>query len=452
MKPHPVSTSDFEIPKVPFYDLAAERCILGAILHTPGALPVAQEELASWMFYQPAHQHIFEAMVSLTAEGCPIDNVTLVDKLRRASTLEKVGGAAYLAELVADVASAANVRHHVGLVKEAALVRRIRELCISSARRCEDSTVTPGELLEEMSRTICALAQGSKGGGFVELPEVYKETLNAIDDQAKDPTALAGISTGFTDLDNLTGGLYRGETIILAARPSMGKTSLALAIARAAMHNGHAVGVFSLEMPKKQLGMRLLSASARVDVRHLRGGRLSPEEWDRLARAAQATAVGMIHMNDNAVRTLAQVQAQARLLKTTKGLDLLIIDYLQLLEGPDGKRRDGRHQEVSDISRSLKLLAMDLDIPILVLSQLSRAVEARKPPIPMLADLRESGAIEQDADVVMFIYREDVYYQNSERKGLADIIVGKQRNGPLGRVTLSFVDQFAAFEDMETAQ
>jgi replicative DNA helicase len=404
------------------------------------------------MFYQPAHQHIFEAMVSLTAEGCPIDNVTLVDKLRRASTLEKVGGAAYLAELVADVASAANVRHHVGLVKEAALVRRIRELCISSARRCEDSTVTPGELLEEMSRTICALAQGSKGGGFVELPEVYKETLNAIDDQAKDPTALAGISTGFTDLDNLTGGLYRGETIILAARPSMGKTSLALAIARAAMHNGHAVGVFSLEMPKKQLGMRLLSASARVDVRHLRGGRLSPEEWDRLARAAQATAVGMIHMNDNAVRTLAQVQAQARLLKTTKGLDLLIIDYLQLLEGPDGKRRDGRHQEVSDISRSLKLLAMDLDIPILVLSQLSRAVEARKPPIPMLADLRESGAIEQDADVVMFIYREDVYDQNSERKGLADIIVGKQRNGPLGRVTLSFVDQFAAFEDMETAQ
>ena len=441
--------SSLEKPQVPPNNAQAECAVLGAILLDPSVLADLQEHFDTWMFYQPKHKSIFEAMMTLSAEGNPIDNVTLAERLRMDGVLEKVGGAAYLGELIADVATAANVKHHAYLVREAAHRRRIRELCIETVRRIEDPANTAMELIDEISQAVFQLAQGSTGDGFVELPTVFVETLTAIQRQATTPGGISGIPTGFAELDQLTGGLQPGELFVIAARPSMGKTALALSIAATASASGCSVGIFSLEMSRKQLGMRLLGARASVDIHSLKTGQLTQLEWTKLAEAAQVIGDGMIHINDSAVRTMAQIHAQSRRLKTAKRLDLVIVDYIQLLEGPRG-RRDNRQQEVSDISRSLKLLAMDLQIPVIALSQLSRKLEDRPNKRPMLSDLRDSGAIEQDADVVMFIHREDVYDKKSERKGTADILVSKHRNGPIGDRRLKFVDQFARFEDIES--
>ena len=440
--------SSFVDPQVPPNDAEAERAILGALLLEPNVRAELSEDFDSWMFYQPKHQAIFKAMETLSAAGHPVDNLTLADRLRMEGVLEKVGGAAYLGDLVADVASASNIKHHAELVKEAARRRRIRDLCIATVRRIENPANTATELIDEISHGICELAQGSTGDGFVELPRVYVETMTAIQQQVTTSNGISGIPTGFKELDQLTGGLQDGELIVIAARPSMGKTALSLSMAATASRSGYSVGFFSLEMSRKQLGMRLLGAQASVDIHSLKTGQLTRVEWARLAEAAQVIGDGMIHINDGAVRTMAQIHAQARRLKTTKRLDLMVVDYIQLLEGPRG-RGDNRQQEVSDISRSLKLLAMDLQVPVIALSQLSRKLEDRPSKRPMLSDLRDSGAIEQDADVVMFIYREEVYDQKSERKGIADILVSKQRNGPLGDRQLRFVGRFARFEDMD---
>ena len=448
MKPQTVIPAH-DMPQMPLNNSEAERATLGAILLDQGVIADLQEDLSSWMFYQRKHQQIFDAMLNLVANGEPIDNLTLTEQLRANDALEKIGGAAYLAELIADTATAANAKHHAALIREAAWRRKVRELCMTTSRKTEDSGVTVDQLIEEISQTICHLAQGSSREGFVELPAVYLETLNDIQEHAKNPSGISGIGTGFHELDLVTGGLQRGELIIVAARPSMGKTALSLSIAAAVSASGYSVGIFSLEMKRKQLGMRLLGARASIDIQSLKTGRLTPTEWHNLAQAAHSMQAGMIHINDGAVRTMAQIQAQARRLQTGKGLDLVIVDYIQLLEGPKGSRRENRQQEVSDISRSLKLLAMDLQVPVIALSQLSRKVEERPNRRPILSDLRESGAIEQDADLVLLIYRDEVYDDESDMKGIAEINVSKQRNGPTGVRRLRFVDQFARFEDLE---
>lgn len=433
--------------RLPPHNEEAERAVVGAVLLDPTCVSIVQEILLPWMFYVTKHRRTFEAMLDLAAAGQPIDNVTLTDQLMRNGNLKTVGGSAFLGELIAGIATAANVRHHAALIRETALLRKLRELGLSTARRAEEPGAIAQELLDELSRTTCTLSQGVDSGGFVDLSVVFNETIDAIEKQARNPNTLLGVPSGFSEVDAFTGGLQRGELTILAARPSMGKTALALSIATSASKAGRRVAIFSLEMSRTQLGLRLLGAQARINIQLLKRGLLTPEEWERMAHVAQAIVDdGRIHISDGAVKTIDQLQAQTRMLKAMKGIDLLIVDYLGLLQMSGSSRRESRQQEVSDISRALKLLARDLNVPVLALSQLSRAVEARKPPIPMLADLRDSGAIEQDADVVMFIYREEVYNPSTEKKGIADILIQKHRNGPLGQVPLFFEAQFATFK------
>jgi len=452
MKRHTEGTSMLDEVRVPPSNDDAERAILGAVLIEAGALATVQDDLSTWMFYHSKHQDIFAAMITLTVEGHPIDTITLAEQLRADGLLEKVGGASYLAELIADVATAANVKHHAHLVKEAALRRRIRELGMASIRRSEDPSVTVTELIEETSRELCQLAQGSSGDGFVDLPTVYIETLSDVQEQAHKQQSLSGITTGFTELDLLTGGFQPGDLVVIAARPSMGKTALALCMAMAASDAGHSVAIFSLEMSRKALGMRLLGAKASIDIHTLKTGRLTHVEWSKLAAAAHEVSPGMIHINDGAIRTMVQIHAQARRLKTAKRLDLVIVDYIQMLDSPSRNRRDTRQQEVSDMSRSLKLLAMELQVPVIALSQLNRKVEDRQDKRPMLSDLRESGAIEQDADLVMCIYRDEVYEPTTDAKGIAEILVRKHRNGSVGMWKLKFTDRYARFEDLPEDQ
>ena len=314
-----------------------------------------------------------------------------------------------------------------------------------------DGTTAVDELLDFAERSVFSIAQGKIDRSFTKVDQIIKESLDVVDRLSKRKERVTGVPTGYYDLDDLTAGLQASDLIVIAGRPSMGKTSLALGMAQhAALHAGSIVGIFSLEMSKPQLVLRMLSSEARVDSHALRTGKLQKEDWWRLAEAAGRLEQAPIFIDDSGALTVQQMRGKARRLKAERGLDLLIVDYLQLMQGRSDA--ESRQQEISDISRSLKSLAKELNVPVIALSQLSRAVENRKPPIPMLADLRESGAIEQDADVVMFIYREEVYDQASERKGIADILVSKHRNGPIGKRELFFHDRFAKFESLENRE
>jgi len=425
--------------------------VLGAILLENSAMSKAMEVLVDEDFYKTAHRKIYLAMLDLSEHGEVIDQITLTEHLKRKGELESVGGAAYLAELVQVVPTAANVRYHCKIVRDKALLRGLIGTSTEVITRGYDGTGSVDDLLDYAERSVFSLAQGKLGRSFTELKHVIKESLDLVDTLSKRKEKITGVPTGYYDLDDLTAGLQPSDLIVIAGRPSMGKTSLALGMAQhAAIHHHKAVGVFSLEMSKAQLVLRMLSSEAHVDSHALRTGKLQKEDWWRLAEAAGRLEQAPIFIDDTGSLTVQQMRGKARRLKAEHGLDLLIVDYLQLVQGRSDA--ESRQQEISDISRSLKALAKELNVPILALSQLSRAVESRKPPIPMLADLRESGAIEQDADVVMFIYREDVYDPNSEKKGVADILVRKHRNGPIGDRQLFFHDKFAKFESLESRE
>ncbi|MDE3218071.1 MAG: replicative DNA helicase, partial [Nitrospirota bacterium] len=314
-----------------------------------------------------------------------------------------------------------------------------------------EGTTSIDDLLDFAERSVFGIVQGKLDRSFTPINSIIKESLDLVDKLSKRKEHVTGVPTGFYDLDDITAGLQPSDLVVIAGRPSMGKTSLALGMAaHAAIHAGTVVGIFSLEMSKPQIVLRMLSSEARVDSHGLRTGKLQKEDWWRLAEAAGRLEQAPIFIDDTGGITVQQMRGKARRLKAERGLDLLIVDYLQLMQGRSDS--ESRQQEISDISRSLKALAKELNVPVVALSQLSRAVEARKPPVPMLADLRESGAIEQDADVVMFIYREEVYDQNSERKGIADILVSKHRNGPIGKKELFFHDRFAKFESLDNRE
>jgi replicative DNA helicase len=446
-----MSAVDLSQPRLPPQNLEAEQSVLGAILLDNTAMAKAMEIIVDEDFYRTAHRKVYQGMLLLADRGEVIDQITLTECLKSRSELEAVGGAAYLAELVQVVPSAANIRYHCKIVREKALLRGLIHTSTEVITRGYDGTTAVDDLLDFAERSVFSIAQGKLDRSFTPVNQIIKESLDVVDRLSKRKERVTGVPTGYYDLDDLTAGLQASDLIVIAGRPSMGKTSLALGMAQhAALHAASVVGIFSLEMSKPQLVLRMLSSEARVDSHALRTGKLQKEDWWRLAEAAGRLEQASIYIDDSGALTVQQMRGKARRLKAELGLDLLIVDYLQLMQGRSDA--ESRQQEISDISRSLKSLAKELNVPVIALSQLSRAVENRKPPIPMLADLRESGAIEQDADVVMFIYREEVYDPTSERKGIADILVSKHRNGPIGKRELFFHDRFAKFESLENRE
>jgi replicative DNA helicase len=427
-------------------NLEAERSILGAILLDNAVCNQAIELLRREDFFLDSHRRIFDKMVSLTERLMPIDLITLSDELRRAGEFEQIGGATYIASLIDGVPRTDTIEPYAKLVKQKSMLRKLisasQQIVSLAFEEEEDADV----IIDQAEHLIFQIAEDRIRQGFQYIGDVAHRRLEQIEQMAGRPEMITGVPTGFTDFDRMTSGLQRQELVVIAARPSMGKTALALNMAQYAAKNANVVGIFSLEMSAEQLVSRLLCSEARVDAHRLRTGYLNREEWARLADALRRLCETKVYIDDSAAVSVMEMRAKCRRLKAEHGLDLLIIDYLQLMAGRG--RIESRQQEVSQISRDLKGLAKELDIPVVALSQLSRAPEQRSEHKPQLSDLRESGAIEQDSDLVCFIYREEVYNPTDENQGTAELIIGKQRNGPTGVVQLAFLKEFTRFENM----
>ncbi|MCJ7499979.1 replicative DNA helicase [bacterium] len=439
-----------DIRKVPPQNLEAERAVLGAILMDNESIYAVMEILDSSAFYQPSHRLIFGTMLELSERGDPIDIVTLSERLRSAGSLDKAGGPDYIPTLADEVPTAAGVANYAAIVREKATLRSLIE---ASTEIVHDCFETPGEVdqvLDDAERRIFAISEKRIRSGFLSMKEIVKSSFKTIELLYEKKEHITGVPSGFTDIDDLTSGFQPSDLIIIAGRPSMGKTAFCLNIAQyASMHKEKTVAVFSLEMAKEQLVMRMLCSEARIDAHRLRSGFLGQTDWPKLSTAAGRLADASIYIDDTPAISSMEMRAKTRRLKAEKGLDLVIVDYLQLMSGRS-TRSDNREQEISEISRSLKALAKELRIPVLALSQLNRGVEGRMDKRPILADLRESGAIEQDADVIMFIYRDEVYNKDTMEKGIAEVIIGKQRNGPVGTKKLTWLDKYTRFEDLTT--
>jgi len=431
------------------HSLDAEKSVLGAILIHNEAFNHAAELLDAQDFFRDAHRRIFNSMVTLSERNDAIDFITLKEELSRIGQLDEVGGPAYIASLADGVPRSANVEYYARVVKEKATLRSLIHSANKILADAYDAELEPDLLLDEAERAIFAIAEDRIRAGFVPLRDLVQGSFATIEKLQQNKGAITGVPSGFHDLDEMTTGFHPGDLVVVAARPSMGKTSLVLNIAQyVGTHTSMTVGFFSLEMSKEQLFMRLLTSEARIDAHRFRTGFLNDKDYGRLSHALGTLAEARVFIDDSASIGVLEMRAKARRLKAEHGLDLLIIDYLQLMQGRG--RFESRQQEVSAISRSLKGLAKELACPIIALSQLSRAPEGRTDHRPQLSDLRESGAIEQDADVVCFIYRPEVYDKEETRpedQGVAEIIVGKQRNGPIGSVKLSFLNQFTRFEN-----
>jgi len=426
----------------------AERTVLGAVLVDNAAFNSAAEILSRDDFFRESHRRIFDAMASLAERSQPIDLVTLKDELSRAAALEAVGGAAYLASLVDGVPRLPNVDEWSRIIKEKAVLRNLIHASNRIVQSCFEGGEDAAEILDRAEKAIFDLAERRIRQGFVGIREVVKGSFRTIDQLSQSRELVTGVPTGFVDLDEKTTGLQKGDLIIIAGRPAMGKTSLGLNIAQhASKTTGESVGIFSLEMSKEQLVLRMLCSDARVDAHRLRTGNLQEKDWARLAKAYAELSACKIFIDDSATLTPLEIRAKCRRLKAEHGLGMIIVDYLQLVSMSG--RVENRQQEISAISRSLKGLAKELETPVVALSQLSRAPEARTEKRPQLSDLRESGAIEQDADVVMFIFREEEYKPSEENRGIAELIIGKQRNGPTGMIKLAFIKEFTRFENLE---
>ncbi len=428
------------------FSTEGERAVLGSLLLNDNYLDNVLEILAAKDFYTPANQTIFEAMTTIGQRKERLDIITLQDELEKNDKLMTVGGTSYLLSLQEDIPAVGLIEQHAKIVKEKAMLRELIQSATDIITNCYAQNDKEIEsVLDEAEQTIFRISQKRAGQNFVQLSICLKNTFEHLSKIQSHDKDITGISTGYKKLDEFTSGLQPSDFIVLAARPSMGKTALALSIARQAAAQGKAVGFFSLEMSAEQLTLRLLSAGAGISHGKIRNANISSEEWVELTHAAAQYGTMKMFIDDTAVQTIMDVRAKARKLKMEHGLDMLVIDYLQLLHGT---RRLDRHLEVSEISRSLKALAKELNIPVVALSQLSRAVDSRVDKRPMLSDLRESGAIEQDADVIMFLYRDVVYNPDTENPALSELIIGKQRNGPTGTVFLHFQNNLTLFQDM----
>ncbi len=428
----------------------AERSVLGSVLVDNNQINKAQEILSWEAFYSARHRKIFQAIERLSQNGTPMDLVTLRDELDRAGDLESCGGPAYISDLLDGFSRSMNVEHYAKIVKEKATLRELIQVSQWVGQSALDGEGTTDEILDEAEKKIFQVSQGRLRTGFVHIRESGDKAIKRLEELTEQQEMITGVATGIMELDNMTSGFQNTDLLILAARPSMGKTAFALNIAaHAALRADKTVGIFSLEMSHEQLFTRMLCAEARIDAHRLRTGRVNNDDWAKIIKTYQTLAETKVYIDDTAGVNIVELRAKSRRLAQEHGLDLLIIDYLQLMGG--GARYSSRQQEISDISRSLKGLAKELHVPILALSQLSRAPDQRSGDHrPQLSDLRESGAIEQDADVVMFLFREEVYdKEDPDLKGKAELIVGKQRNGAIGKIDLVFIKEHTRFENME---
>lgn len=427
--------------------LEAELAVLGSMLLTKEAVSMSMQWLTANNFYKAANERIFACMVELFEKGEPVDAISVVDRLKKKKELASVGGAHYISGLAESVPTTANVEHYSKIVLEKHLLRTLIKVSHDVSKDAFEDSQDVDQILDSAESAIFNISEKRLRGGFKHIDPILHQAFEELDKIASKPGSVTGVPSGLMDLDDMTSGFHPGELIIVAGRPGMGKTALALTMGRnAAILEKTGVGMFSLEMANHQLAMRLLCAEGRVDSHLVRTGKLPKTQWKNLSIAVGSLAEAPIYLDDTPGMSVLEVRAKARRLKAEKDVGLIIVDYLQLMTGPKGS--ESRQQEISQISRSLKNLAKEIDLPVIGLSQLSRAVESRTDRRPQLSDLRESGAIEQDADVVIFLYRPWVYSQEEEDRGKAEIIVSKQRNGPTGIVEATFIDRFARFENM----
>ncbi|MCK9578393.1 replicative DNA helicase [bacterium] len=437
--------------RLPPQDIEAEKSLLGSLMLDKDAIIKVADILHPEDFYKPGHSEIYKAIEDLFTKGEPIDLISTSSKLKEQGNLEKIGGIAYLTELINCVPTASHVLTYGKIVQKKRVLRDLIDAGQEIAVMGYDEIQDPDHLLDRAEGKIFSITQKSMTNAFLPIKPYLEGAFERIDKLSKEKGSLRGVSTGFHGLDSILSGLQKSDLVILAARPAMGKSSLSLDIAKnVALKEGKAVGIFSLEMAKDQLIDRMISSEANIDSWKIRQGMLSHEtdDFDKLQQALGTLSEAPIYIDDTCNCTVLQMKAMARRLQANHELGLLVIDYLQLIEPTN--HTISSVQQITEISRSLKILARELNVPVLALSQLSRAVEQRTPKIPRLSDLRESGSLEQDADIVMFIYREEAYHEDTPRKGIADIIIAKHRNGPIGRVEVGFDKQKASFRNLET--
>ncbi len=435
--------------KVPPQNIEAEQSVLGGILLDNLALNTVLELLETSDFYSEAHRKIFSSIIDLSNRNEPCDLITLSNILKDQKRIEQVGGTAYLASLVDNVSSSANIGYYAKIIKEKSILRRLIGTATEILNKTYEAGADVDSVLDEAEHAIFEISENKIRPSFYPMRDIIKDSFKTIERLYANKELVTGVSTGFDKIDDMTSGLQRSDLIIIAGRPSMGKTAFALNIAQhASLELGIPVAVFSLEMSKEQLATRMLAAEARVDSQRLRKGFLGETDWPKLTTAAGRLSEAPIYIDDTPAITVIEMKAKARRLKAENGLGLIVLDYLQLMRG--SMYKDSREQEISEISRSLKGLAKELSVPVIALSQLNRKVEDRTSRRPQMADLRESGAIEQDADVIAFIYRDEVYNHSEDNpeKGIAEIIIGKQRNGPTGTVKLAFQEKYTRFENL----
>ena len=430
------------------HSVEAEQSVIGSMIMDREAIVVASEILMGDDFYNKQYGILFETMIELNDEGRPVDIVTLQDRLKEKDVPPEVSSLEFVRDLITAVPTSANVKYYANIVAEKATLRKLIRLNEEIANTCYAGKENLAVILEETEKKIFEVVQKRNTGEFVPIRQVVMNAMEKIEKAAKNKGAVTGIPTGFVDLDYRTAGMQPSDLVLIAARPSMGKTAFVLNIAEhVAFRQNKTVAIFSLEMSKEQLVNRLFSLESKVDSQHIRTGQLSDQEWEKLIESAGVIGRSNLIIDDTPGISIAELRSKCRKYKLEHNLSMIIIDYLQLMSGSG--RSDSRQQEISDISRSLKAVARELSVPVLALSQLSRAVEQRPDHRPMLSDLRESGAIEQDADVVMFIYRDDYYNHDTERKDIAEIIIAKQRNGPIGTVELAWLPNYTKFANLE---
>ncbi|MBO4976902.1 MAG: replicative DNA helicase [Lachnospiraceae bacterium] len=430
------------------HSLEAEQSVIGSMLMDREAIVVASELISGDDFYNKQYGTLFETMVELNDQGSPVDIVTLQNRLREKEVPPEVSSLEFIGELIRAVPTSANIKYYANIVAEKSTLRKLIRLNEEIANTCYAGKESLEFILEDTEKRVFQLVQKRNTGDFVPIRQVVMNAMDKIESASRNKGAVTGIPTGFIDLDYRTAGMQPSDLILIAARPSMGKTAFVLNIAQhVAFKQNKTVAIFSLEMSKEQLVNRMFSLESRVDAQHLRTGQLNDQEWEKLIESAGVIGRSNLIIDDTPGISISELRSKCRKFKLEHNLSMIIIDYLQLMTGSG--RSDSRQQEISDISRSLKAVARELSVPVLALSQLSRAVEQRPDHRPMLSDLRESGAIEQDADVVMFIYRDDYYNHDTEKKDVAEIIIAKQRNGPIGTVELAWLPMYTKFANLQ---
>ncbi|NLY20579.1 MAG: replicative DNA helicase [Tissierellia bacterium] len=433
--------------RIPPHNLDAEKSALGIMLLSQEKVNAAIQMLKPSDFYNEGHGHIYQSIQNLYNKSAPVDLISTSEELRRMGKLDVIGGMTYLAKLTSAVTTTLNIEYYLKIIKDKSLLRSLIEKSSQTIDSAYDDEEETSTIVEMAEKNIFEITQGAFNKGLVPLKEVLLESYKLMEQRAANPGGLTGMTTGFIDLDYKLSGMQKSDLILLAARPSMGKTALMVNITLNAALKGDAkVAVFSLEMSKEQLTQRMISAISHIDLQRVIGGRIAQDEWGVIANAVNSLESLVVSIDDTPAISPLEVKAKCRRMKAEHGLDLIVIDYLQLMEM--GGKSDNRQQEISAISRSLKGIAKELDVPVVALSQLSRAVEGRTDKRPILSDLRESGAIEQDADVVMFLYRDDYYHEDSEKPNVGEVIIAKHRNGPTGVVELLFKPEYTKFVNL----